>query len=355
MGPDHTEDTIRSLLGEAWRPDAPVAHLGRLPRLRGDATDEASRSEAALGAAEMLIALDRAARRVTERHGKTGSALLWGVLGSRESVASSHIENEGTSLTLDGMRREIELMQFPNAHAVDVRTEAEIGEGDWLAGEKASVLRCSGASRWLLTCGVSLFNTLRAHEILCFGQREVKPGLTRGDGDNVVIGDRFGRVAFAPPKGGPHVKTMLRELVDWVADRCNKQKEADGVERYAHRVAVSGIAHLRFESIHPFLDGNGRIGRSFAEAIIASARPRHHHVLPIGIASAFSDRRGRSTYYAALDHGRGDPTDFAVWWCEQVEEAAAIAIDETTAATDELAGAPGRRDASRPADEGTPA
>ena len=350
MDPDHTEDTIRALLGEARRPEAPVARLGRLPRLSGDAADEASRSEAALGAAELLIALDQAARRVTERHGKTGSALLWGVLGSREAVASSHIENEGTSLALGDMRREIELMRFPNAHDVDVRTEAEIKEGDWLAQEKTSVLRCSGASRWLLTAGVSLYNTLRAHQILCFGRHEVKPGLVRGDGDNVVIRDQFGRVAFAPPKGGPHVKTMLRELVDWAADRCNKQKEADDVERYAHRVAVSGIAHLRFESIHPFLDGNGRAGRSFAEAIIASARPHHHHVLPVGIASAFSDRLQRSAYYAALDRGREDQTDFAVWWCEQVEQAAAMAIDEIAAATDELDRASGRR-----TNEGTPA
>ena len=350
MDPDHTEDTIRALLGEAWRPDAPVAHLGRLPRLSDDAADEASRSEAALGAAELLIALDLAASRVIGRHGETGSALLWGVLGSREAVASSHIENEGTSLTLGDMRREIELMRFPNAHDVDVRTEAEIKEGDWLAQEKTSVLRCSGASRWLLTAGVSLYNTLRAHQILCFGRHEVKPGLVRGDGDNVAIGDQFGRVVFAPPKGGPDVKTMLRELVDWTASHCNKQKEADDVERYAHRVAVSGIAHLRFESIHPFLDGNGRVGRSFAEAIIASARPHHQHVLPIGIASAFSDRLQRSAYYAALDHGRVDQTDFAVWWCEQVEQAAAMAIDEIAAATDELARASGRR-----TNEGTPA
>ena len=364
MDPDHTEDTIRALLGEARRLEAPVARLGRLPRLSDDAADEASRSEAALGAAELLIALDQTARRVTERHGKTGSALLWGVLGSREAVASSHIENEGTSLTFADMRRVIQfarfpthsaddvigLMRFSNSLAVDVLAEVEIKEGDWLAQEKTSVLRCSAASRWLLTAGASLYDTHRAHQILCFGRDEVRPGMVRGDGANVTISDQLGRVVFAPPKGGADVMTMLKELVDWTAGQCNKQKEADDVERYAHRVAVSGIAHLRFESIHPFLDGNGRIGRSFAEAIIASARPHHHHVLPIGIASAFSDRRGRSTYYAALDRGREEQTDFAVWWCEQVEQAAAMAIDEIAAATDELARASGRR-----ADEGTPA
>ncbi|MYA40560.1 MAG: Fic family protein [Gemmatimonadetes bacterium] len=327
MNLDRT-DFIRAMLAEDWGPDAPVAHLEPLPRLSDDAADEASRSLAALGAAELLVALDRTVSNVIEQHGAAGSARLWGVLGSREAVASSHIENEGTSLALGDMRREIELMRFPNAHGVDVQTEAEIEEGHWLAGEKTSVLRCSGASRWLLTSGVSLYNTLRAHGILCFGRQEVKPGQVRRDGDRVVIGDGRGGVSFAPPLGGPEIKEMLRDLVDWVSDRCNQQKADDQLEQYAYRVAVSGIAHLRFETIHPFLDGNGRTGRSFAEAIIASTRPHHHHVLPIGIAMAFSDRIQRSTYYAALDHGRQNQTEFAVWWCEHVEEAAKMAIEE---------------------------
>ena len=340
MPDDLTEDFVRAMLGGVSGSDAPVAHLEPLPRLSADAADEASRSTAALEAAELLITLDRSVRAVVEQHGEVGSARLWGLLGSREAVASSHIENEGTSLALGDMRREIELMYFPNAHGVDVRTEAEIPEGDWLAQEKASVLRCSAASRWLLICGVSLYNTLRAHEILCFGGREAKPGQVRRDGDNVVICDRSGRVVFAPPKSGPEIKTMLRDLVDWVADRCNKQSDTDELSEYAYRIAVSGVAHLRFETIHPFYDGNGRIGRSFAEAIIAADRPYHHHVLPIGIAAAFSDRLQRSAYYAALNHGRNDQTEFAVWWCERVEEAAEMAIEEIARVADDLGNAP---------------
>lgn len=347
MDPDRAEDIVRAILGgEALVPSAPVAHLERLPRLSDDAAYEIARSEAAVGAAEMIVALDQAVRRVVERHGTSGAALLRGVLGSREAVASSHIEREGLSLALGDMRREIELMRFPNAHGVDVETAAEIEEGHWLAGEKTSVLRCSGASWWLLTSGVSLYNTLRAHEILCFGRREVNPGQVRSEGENVVICDRRGRVVFAPPLGGPEIKQMLRDLVDWVSVRCNQQND-DELMRYAHTVAVSGIAHLRFETIHPHLDGNGRIGRSFAESIIASARPHHHHVLPIGIATAFSERLLRSTYAAALNHGREDQAEFAVWWCERVEEAAEMAIDEISIGTiDELLAAQRDREQS---------
>ena len=331
MDRDSQETLIRHMLAETYATHERPAYLGRLPRLREDAADEAARSMAAFEAGEMILALDRAVSDVVEKHGTAGSAALWGWLGSREAVASSHIENEGTSLRLHDMHREIELLQPPSASTDDVQTGVAIAQDDWLAQEKMSVLRCCGASKWLFGAGVSIHSVLRAHEILCFGRTEVKPGSLRAAGENVSIYDRHRGVVFAPPKGGRTIKTMLTELIDWVADRCNNQPDTDdAIERYAYRVAVSGIAHLRFETIHPFRDGNGRVGRSFAEAIIASARPWYHHVLPIGIATAFSERMTRATYYVALNHGRDDQTEFATWWCERVQEAIMDVLEEIT-------------------------
>ena len=58
----------------------------------------------------------------------------------------------------------------------------------------------------------------------------------------------------------------------------------------------AGTAHLYFESIHPFEDGNGRIGRAIAEKALAQCFGR-----PTLIALAATILSRRKTYYAALE------------------------------------------------------
>jgi Fic family protein len=59
----------------------------------------------------------------------------------------------------------------------------------------------------------------------------------------------------------------------------------------------AGIAHLYFVCIHPFEDGNGRIGRALAEKSLAQTLNQ-----PSLIALAYTIERKRKDYYAALEH-----------------------------------------------------
>jgi Fic family protein len=58
----------------------------------------------------------------------------------------------------------------------------------------------------------------------------------------------------------------------------------------------AGIAHLYFESIHPFEDGNGRIGRAIAEKALAQGLGQ-----PTLIAIAHIIEKNKKAYYAALE------------------------------------------------------
>jgi Fic family protein len=58
----------------------------------------------------------------------------------------------------------------------------------------------------------------------------------------------------------------------------------------------AGMAHFYFVSIHPFEDGNGRIGRALAEKSLAQGLGR-----PTLIALAFTIERARKAYYEMLE------------------------------------------------------
>jgi len=77
----------------------------------------------------------------------------------------------------------------------------------------------------------------------------------------------------------------------------------------------AGIAHLYFVSIHPFEDGNGRIGRAIAEKALAQSLGR-----PTLIALAHTIEANRKAYYAALEkvNRRLEITDWLVWFAQTV-------------------------------------
>ena len=75
----------------------------------------------------------------------------------------------------------------------------------------------------------------------------------------------------------------------------------------------SGVAHLYFECIHPFEDGNGRMGRAIAE--IALSQELGHAAL-LSLSNTIGQRR--KAYYAALKQASSrdsmDITEWLEWW-----------------------------------------
>lgn len=82
----------------------------------------------------------------------------------------------------------------------------------------------------------------------------------------------------------------------------------------------SAIAHLWFVSIHPFDDGNGRIGRALSDMIFARIEDSGRHFFSISTQI----NRDKKNYYKALEHtqrGDGDITEWLLWFMSCIKEA----------------------------------
>jgi Fic family protein len=75
----------------------------------------------------------------------------------------------------------------------------------------------------------------------------------------VFIGAKHRRVSearFIPPPPGDQLRAMCERWVDWLS--------ADKPVEQIQLIARVAMAHYQFETIHPFTDGNGRVGRLVA-------------------------------------------------------------------------------------------
>ena len=117
------------------------------------------------------------------------------------------------------------------------------------------------------------------------------------------------RVHFeAPPTA--QIPVEMERFIDWWNLR---RGQDDGLIR-------AGVAHVRFVTIHPFEDGNGRVGRTVTDMALAQDE-RTAFRLYSWSAQVESDR---DAYYDALEavqKGDGDLTRWLVWFLGSVERA----------------------------------
>lgn len=128
--------------------------------------------------------------------------------------------------------------------------------------------------------------------------------------------DRPGVHFEAPPS------VQLPDEVDRYADWFNRT--GPGAEEPMPALTRSGLSHLYFESIHPFEDGNGRLGRALAEKTLAQTIGQ-----PSLIALAFTIARKRKDYYDQLERHQKTPdvTTWLVWFVEAVLDAQQVTLD----------------------------
>lgn len=105
--------------------------------------------------------------------------------------------------------------------------------------------------------GLSEADLLAAHRMLMQGLLDV-PGTYRSGGAGVMAGDKV--LHMAPPAN--RVPALMAQLFGWLQ---NSQE---------HPLIASSVFHYELEFIHPFADGNGRMGRLWQTLLLSSgSRP----------------------------------------------------------------------------------
>ncbi len=137
------------------------------------------------------------------------------------------------------------------------------------------------------------------------GMRKIIVGAWRDDADGPmeVVSGPIGkeRVHYEAPAAPLLVKEMA-QFFDWA-------NESDGTDP----VLRAALAHLRFATIHPFDDGNGRIARAIADWALARSEksPQRFYSMSSRI------RQERDDYYEILERtqkGTLDVTPWMVWF-----------------------------------------
>jgi len=158
------------------------------------------------------------------------------------------------------------------------------------------------------------------HAMLMNGRRDISDVgryRTHEDAMQIVSGALHApRVHYEAPPSATVPMEMSR-FIAWFND------SAPSSPNPLPAITRAAISHLWFESIHPFEDGNGRIGRAIAEKALAQSLST-----PTLTALAETIYRHRKAYYAALQLGSqsNDINAWLAWFANIVIEAQARTI-----------------------------
>ncbi|HLE70342.1 MAG TPA: Fic family protein [Vicinamibacteria bacterium] len=274
-------ERIHAFVPEALPPDPPLDFTGAL-------------QQALEPAAIALGRLDSIATLIPDT-----SLFLYSYV-RKEAVLSSQIEGTQSSLS------DLLLFELDEAPGVPLDDVVEV----------SNYVRALDHGLARLREGLPLSNRLirEIHGVLLSrGRGEGKdPGEFRRS-QNWIGGSRPGNAVFVPPP--PHlVANCMGALERFLHD--------EGSELPV--LVRAGLAHVQFETIHPFLDGNGRVGRLLITFLLCHSAVLREPLLYLSLYL----KQNRATYYELLDSVRRDG-DWEAWlrfFLEGVRETAEGAV-----------------------------
>jgi Fic family protein len=130
------------------------------------------------------------------------------------------------------------------------------------------------------------------HKLLMLGNSQINVGQYRSNTEPMqVVSGTLGKEVIhfeAPPSA--QVRKEMQLFLEWF-----NTTKYEGKQHIPNLLIRASIAHLYFETIHPFEDGNGRMGRIIAEKALAQGLKR-----PILMSLSVAIEADKNSYYEAL-------------------------------------------------------
>lgn len=262
---------------------------------------------------ELVKALSLADARLSELSGMgrqlPNPHLLIAPYMRQEAVLSSRIEGTQASLS-DLFEEELRQVDTPPSHG----DAAEVHN---------YVTALEHGLRRLDELPLSLRLVSELHERLMAGVRggDKNPGVFRRHQNFIgPRGSRLEMATFVPPPPD----RLMACLGDW---------EKFLHERYVLPDLVQcALMHAQFETLHPFADGNGRVGRLLVTLFLVE---RKRLSQPLLYLSAYIEA-SKSDYYERLQRTRthGDWRGWLIYFLQGVEVTARLAAEQVTALID---------------------
>ena len=251
------DEPFKAFVPDDLPPRPPIVMDSTLERLHGEA-------QLALGRLDGIVSLLPAPEQFLYAYVR------------KEAVASSQIEGTQSSLS--------DLLAYEVTAAPGIPVEDVREVSDCVAAYEYADHRMTGGFP------LSLRLICEAHEkLLASGRgKEQSPGQFRRS-QNWIGGSRPGNARFVPPPADELLNCM------------------GALEKFLHDDPVktpplikAALAHVQFETIHPFLDGNGRVGRLLIPLILREERVLQYPLLHLSLF--FKEHRAR--YYELLQEVR---------------------------------------------------
>lgn len=208
--------------------------------------------------------------------------------------------------------RSIQSSLAVEGNTLDLDQVTAIFENKRVIGPKKDILEAQNAialyERLRELDSTSLKHLLSAHAMLMKGLVP-DAGKLRAGAVGILKGSKVSHVA--PP--AKQVPRLIADLLDFLKN-----------EKGLSPLVKASVFHYEFEFIHPFSDGNGRMGRFWQTLILTKFNPAFEYM---PIESVIKQRQ--SAYYQALEQSdkKGDSTSFIEFSLETIKDASKEFLD----------------------------